>query len=191
MWEGLVRERGGISVGSVEEAASADLAAAAFVVVEYRDDELLPAVAKLEPAQALAFLLLRGDGAVGGECAAQALSALRGSDNDAYLLKEGRVGGTDPDRSIAVGPDHVAAILEAILTGAVEWEPDPDFGYQVAASVSGISGSDRFILIPRFLYARTERVYAHAARVPELKRERSQTLAAIDGLDPRIVEAVG
>jgi phosphoenolpyruvate carboxykinase (ATP) len=189
MWEELVRERGGVPVGSVDDAAVVDLKAMAFVVVECRDDDLLPAVAKLEPAQAVAFMLLGEGGSASGERAVQALDALQGG-RDAYLLKQGRVGGSDPDRSIEIRADHVVAILDGIAAASIDWERDPDFGYEVAAMVPGIDGSDRFILIPRFLYARTERVYAHAARVPELKRERAETLRAIDGLDPRIVEAV-
>jgi len=56
--------------------------------------------------------------------------------------------------------------------------------------VPGIEGSDRFLLIPRFLYARTERVYEYAAVVPELKRERVARLEALEGLDAAIIDAV-
>ena len=54
----------------------------------------------------------------------------------------------------------------------------------------GIEGRDRFLLIPRFLYARTERVYEYAALVPELKRDRAARLEALQGLDAAIVDAV-
>ena len=78
----------------------------------------------------------------------------------------------------------------AIATGTIEWEDDPDFGYRAAAGAPGIEGRDRFLLIPRFLYARTERVYEYAALVPRLRRERAERLAALDGLDRAIIEAV-
>ena len=84
------------------------------------------------------------------------LARLQASQVEPYLFKSGRVGGTDPEASLEVKEEHMAAILNAVLAGAVEWERDPDFGYRVAAEVPGIEGSDRFLLIPRFLYARTE-----------------------------------
>jgi phosphoenolpyruvate carboxykinase (ATP) len=101
------------------------------------------------------------------------------------------VGGGDPERSIEIGEHHATAILDAIGAGTIEWELDPDFGYRVAAAVPGIEGRDRFLLIPRFLYARTERVYEYAALVPELKRERAAKLSALAGLDPVMIDAIG
>jgi phosphoenolpyruvate carboxykinase (ATP) len=85
---------------------------------------------------------------------------------------------------------HGAAILDAIAAATIEWEDDPDFGYRVAAAVPGIEGRERFVLIPRFLYARTDRVYEYAALVPEIKRRREDRLGALEGLDPAIVESV-
>jgi ATP-dependent phosphoenolpyruvate carboxykinase len=150
-----VRERGGVAVASLREAASADLKGAAFVGVMCRDEELLPAVARLSPT-------------------------LRPDEPRAYLLKEGRVGGTDPETSLEIRPEHMQAILAGIETDSIEWETDPDFGFEVAAEVPGIEGRDRFILIPRFLYARTERVYQYAARVPELREK----LRGLTGAEP-------
>jgi hypothetical protein len=56
--------------------------------------------------------------------------------------------------------------------------------------VPEIDGPDRFVLIPRFLYARTGRAYEYAALVPELKREWVARLEALEGLDGAIVDAV-
>jgi GH43 family beta-xylosidase len=56
--------------------------------------------------------------------------------------------------------------------------------------VPGINGRDRFLLIPRFLYARTGRVYEYAALVPELKRVWVARLEALEGLEAAIVDAV-
>jgi phosphoenolpyruvate carboxykinase (ATP) len=192
MWDELVRDRGGTPVASLAEAGAAKLVGARFVAVLRRDDGVLPAVAALEPAQAVAHLTLADTGPVVTRAADanRFLERLQASHVDPYLLKAGRVGGTDPEGSVEIEQEHAAAILNAVLAGTVEWELDPDFGYRVAAEVPGIDGSDRFLLIPRFLYARTERIYEYAALVPELKRERVARLSALEGVDPAIIDAV-
>jgi ATP-dependent phosphoenolpyruvate carboxykinase len=207
MWEELVRGRGGLPLRSVDDAARADLGSGRFVAVLAHDEGILPAVAALSSAQAVAFLILLGAGPDGGVAAAanRLLESLEVGGPDAYLLKSGRVGGDDPALSIEVQEQHAAAIVDAIVAfptrpcpqarhrrpaSAIEWEEDPDFGYRVAAEVPGMEGRDRFLLVPRFLYARTERVYEYAAMVPSLKRERAARLSALGGLDPRIVDAV-
>jgi hypothetical protein len=134
MWDELVRDRGGTPVASLAEAGAARLAGARFVAVLGRDDGVLPAVAALEPAQAVAHLTLGDTGPV----------ITRAADANRFL--------------------------ERLLPG--------------------IEGRDRFLLIPRFLYARTERAYDYAALVPELKRERVARLEALDGLDAAIIAAV-
>jgi len=192
MWDELVRDRGGMPVASLAEADAAKLAGARFVAVLVRGDGVLPAVAALEPAQAVAHLTLgdRGPVVTRAANANRFLERLQASRVAPYLLKAGRVGGTDPEGSLEVREEHAATILNAVLAGTVQWERDPDFGYRVAAEVPGIEGRDRFLLIPRFLYARTERVYDYAALVPELKREWVARLEALDGLDASIVDAV-
>ncbi len=192
MWEEPVRERGGVPLTSLAEAEAAGLADARFVAVIVHDDGILPALAGLDPAQAAACLALAGEGAAGDRVggANRFLERLRAATADAYLLKRGRVGGQDPERSIEIAGAHVTPILDGIVSDGIEWEQDPDFGYRVAAAVPGIDGRDRFLLIPRFLYARTERVYEYAALVPQLKRRRAEALVALPGLEPEIVEAV-
>jgi phosphoenolpyruvate carboxykinase (ATP) len=192
MWEELIRDRGGTPISSLAEAGEAQLAGARFVALLSRDEGVLPAVAALEPAQAVAHLTVGGWATVVARAAHanRFLERLRASHVDSYLLKVGRVGGTDPANSLEVKDEHVAAILNGVLADTVEWERDPDFGYRVAAEVPGIDGRDRFLLIPRFLYARTGRVYEYAALVPELKRKWVARLEALEGLDGAIVDAV-
>ncbi len=192
MWDELVRDRGGTPVASLAEAAAAKLAGARFVAVLLRDDDVLPAVAALQPAQAVAHLTLGDTGPVVTRAAEanRFLERLQASRVDPYLLKAGRVGGSDPNGSIELREKHAAAILNAVLAGTIEWEQDPDFGYRVATEVPGVEGRDRFLLVPRFLYARTERVYEYAALVPELKGERVARLSALEGIDAAIVDAV-
>ena len=184
-----MRARGGAAVGSLPEIADADLAAASLVGVTIHEEEILPAAARLEPAQAVAFLALAAD-RPDPSAANRALAALRGTDAAIYLLKRGRVGGADPERSLVVTEEHADAILAAIGAAAIDWEVDPDFRYGVAAEVPGIEGRERFVLIPRFLYARTDRVYEYAALVPRIKRSRADRLGALGGLDPEILNAV-
>ncbi len=192
MWDELVRDRGGTPVASLAEAASAKLAGARFVAVLLHDDDVLPAVAALQPAQAVAHLTLGDSGPVVTRAAEanRFLERLQASRVDPYLLKTGRVGGSHPNGSIELREGHAAAILNAVLGGTIEWEQDPDFGYRVATEVPGIEGRDRFLLVPRFLYARTERVYEYAAVVPQRKAERVARLSALEGIDAAIVDAV-
>jgi hypothetical protein len=89
-----------------------------------------------------------------------------------YLLKAGRVGGPEGSPgSLAIEVALVAAVLDAAAAGTVEWEIDPDFGYEVAASVPGIEPPEDGLLVPRFLYTRADRVYEHAAIVPSVRDE--------------------
>lgn len=191
-WATLVRERSGRPLASLADAATADLESPGFVAVLCWDDEILPAVARLAPAQAVAFLVLidfQGD-ADRAAVANRFLDRLQASGLAAYLLKSGRVGGIDPHSSSEVREGHVTAILDGIVTDRLTWEQDPDFGYGVATEAPGIEGRDQFVLVPRFLYARTERVYEYAARVPELKRARAERLSALGDLDAAIIDAV-
>jgi hypothetical protein len=72
---------------------------------------------------------------------------------------------------MAIEERLVASVLDAALAGGVEWEVDPDFGYEVAASVPGIEPPDDGLLLPRLLYTRADRVYEHAAIVPRVRAE--------------------
>jgi len=192
MWDELVRDRGGTAINSLAEADAAQLAGTRFVALPSVDQAVLPAVAALEPAQAAAHLTLGDTGPLVTRApyANRFLERLQASQSQPYLLRTGRVGGADPQASVEIGQEHATAILNAIFSGAIEWERDPDFGYRVAVEVPGIDGRDRFLLIPRFLYARTGRVYDYAALVPELKRDWVTRLEALEGLNPAIVDAV-
>lgn len=188
--------------------AGADLAGAAFAAVRCRDAGLLPAVARLAPAQAIALLITRADATgqvdgaavkhsdataeVDGAAANDAFARLSGAGTELYALKHGWVGGPEgSEGAVAVSAELVASVLDAAADGAVEWERDPDFGYEVAASVPGLEPPVADALRPRLLYAYNGRVYEHAALVPRIKRERAERLDRIEGLDPRIAAALG
>ena len=106
-----------------------------------------------------------------------------------YLLNTGRVGGPDTDdRSKKVTIPYSSALVKAIAEGTIEWEQDPDFGYEVATSVPDVD--DVEILQPRLLYARQKRGDEYAAIVERLKGERRAYLQKFPGLRDEIVRAV-
>jgi phosphoenolpyruvate carboxykinase (ATP) len=191
---GLVRERGGAPLADPARAAALAPAGLAFVAVLARDEETLPPVARVGPRQAAGWLLLAGGGgpgADGGAAAARALAdALEASGLPAYLLTAGRVGGgAEEPRSREIAPALVARVIDAAIAGEVDWEADPDFGYELPMDLPGLGRDERRVLVPRFLYARTDRVYDYAAMVPRLRRERAARLDAIAGLGPVIGDA--
>lgn len=102
-------------------------------------------------------------------------------ESGAYLLKAGRVGGAEGEPgSMAITERFVARVLDAALAGEVEWEQDPDFPYEVAASVPGVEPPEDGLLMPRFLYRRADRVYEHAAIVPRLRDDVRRLVAPAD-----------
>jgi ATP-dependent phosphoenolpyruvate carboxykinase len=93
-------------------------------------------------------------------------------DPKAYLLTAGRVGGPeDESRSREIPVALVRRVLEAAVTGLVEWEIDPDFGFETPGGFPGLDSDELLTLVPRFLYARTDRVYEYAAMVPDRRDE--------------------
>jgi phosphoenolpyruvate carboxykinase (ATP) len=200
--------------GVIESAAEREIAGADFLLVLNKNDNVIPAVAKLEGPQAAAFFMLgetKGTAAGGADEAGKALRVpgtnpffpmphdLQGNrflelleehPLEVYLLNTGRVGGGDEDeRSKKVRIKHSSAIVKGIADGTIEWERDRDFGYFVATSVPGID--DEEVLQPRKLYERTGRVDEYDARVERLKRERAEFLAGFPSLSDEIVSAVG
>ena len=117
------------------------------------------------------------------------LELMDSSDFQVYLLNTGRVGGKDEDeRSKKVSIPYSSAIVKAISEGTIEWEQDPDFGYEVAVSLPDLD--DPEILQPRKLYERQGRSDEYRALVAQLKADRREYLAKFPGLRPEIVSAV-
>jgi phosphoenolpyruvate carboxykinase (ATP) len=184
-----------------------------FLLILNRNQGIVPAVSKLNREQAAAYFMLgetQGTSAGGAaeegkslrvpgtnpffcyrhELQANRLYELMGTtDLDVYLLNTGRVGGANGEGlSRKVTPRQTGAILEGIVAGTIQWEVDPDFGYQVATAVPGIN--DQGILQPRKLYAEQGRSAEHEARVEQLKAERREHLAKYELLLPEIAAAV-
>jgi phosphoenolpyruvate carboxykinase (ATP) len=79
--------------------------------------------------------------------------------------------------------------VQGIVEGTIEWTEDPDFGYEVAASVPGVE--DIEILQPRLLYAAQGRSDDYDAMVARLKRERKEFLGSFPGLDDSLAKSLG
>ncbi len=202
---------------SVIEAADANaIDAADFLLVLNKNENVIPAVAKLEGPQAAAFFMLgetTGTAAGGKDEEGKFLRVpgtnpffpmhhdhqgnrflelLESNPIDVYVMNTGRVGGKeDVEGSKKVRIPHSSAIVEGIAEGTIEWEVDPDFGYKVARHVPGIDASDLDLLQPRRLYEATGRADEYAERVVKLKAERVEFLAQFPSLSREIVESVG
>jgi phosphoenolpyruvate carboxykinase (ATP) len=180
-----------------------------------RNDNIIPGVARLSSAQAAAYFMLgetMGTSAGGKDEMGKALRVpgtnpfypklhaeqgnrfldiLSGHPMDVFLLNTGWVGGPEghPD-SKKVKIPHSSAIVKAIAENTIEWTRDPDFGYEVAGHVPGISSDDMDILQPRHLYERAGRMGEYRAIVRRLKQERVEALSNYPTLRPEIVDAV-
>jgi phosphoenolpyruvate carboxykinase (ATP) len=198
---------------SVIEAGSADdIDEANFLLILNKNENIVPAVAKLEGPQAAAFFMLgetTGTSAGGADEAGKFLRVpgtnpffpmphdLQGNrflellaehPLEVFVLNTGRVGGPeDDDRSRKVRIKHSSAIVKGIAEGTIEWERDPDFGYLVASSVPGFD--DPLLLQPRKLYEEQRRAEEYAELVLRFKAERAEFLGEFPSLSEEIVAA--
>src|SRR6476619_90491 len=199
--------------GVIDAAADREIEDAHFLLILNRNENVIPAVAKLEGPQAAAYFMLgetKGTAAGGAEEAGvflrvpgtnpffpmphdlqgnRFLELLEEHPLEVYLMNTGRVGGPEEDeRSKTVRIRHSSAIVKGIAEGAIEWEREPDFGYLVASSVPGIDDVEG--LQPRKLYERTVRADEYRAMVQRLKAERAEFLDDFPSLSDEIVAAV-
>jgi phosphoenolpyruvate carboxykinase (ATP) len=199
--------------GVIDAAADREIEDAHFLLILNRNENVIPAVAKLEGPQAAAYFMLgetKGTAAGGADEAGKSLRVpgtnpffpmlhdlqgnrflelLEDHPLEVYLLNTGRVGGPEDDeRSKKVRIKHSSAIVKGIAEGTIEWERDPDFGYFVAAAVRGIE--DVEVLQPQKLYERTGRADEYRATVQRLKAERAEFLDDFPSLSDEIVAAV-
>jgi phosphoenolpyruvate carboxykinase (ATP) len=193
--------------------APANVDAADFILLLNRNNSIIPAVARLDRDQAAAYFMLgetQGTSA-GGRAEAGKFLRIPGTnpffayrhewqanrlreildtcDLAVYVLNTGGVGGGGDDhQSKDITPDMSAAIVAAIAAGAVEWETDPDFGYEVATAVPGVD--DPQILRPRLLYETQGRSGEYAQLVEELHADRRAHMAKYPDLRPEIADVV-
>jgi phosphoenolpyruvate carboxykinase (ATP) len=185
-----------------------------FLLILNWNENIIPAVARLDRTQAAAYFMLgETTGTSAGGKAEEGkflrvpgtnpffpmrheqqgnrfLELLDAHPMEVFLMNTGRVGGREgDDRSKKVKIPHSSAIVKAIAEGTVEWDLDPDFGYEVAASVPGID--DPELLQPTRLYERQGRSAEYAEFVERFKTERVEFLERFPGLEPEILKAVG
>ena len=203
------------SFSAIEAADASSIERADFLLILNRNENVIPAVAKLHGPQAAAFFMLgetTGTAAGGKDEEGvflrvpgtnpffplhhdhqgnRFLELLERNPIDVYLMNTGRVGGSEAEPgSKKVLIPHSSAIVKAIAEGTIEWTADSDFGYKVAAHVPGIEQSDIDILQPRLLYEATGRGDEYRERVARLKRERADFLAEYPSLSAEIVDTV-
>jgi phosphoenolpyruvate carboxykinase (ATP) len=108
-----------------------------------------------------------------------------------FMMNTGWVGGDDADekagRALKVKIRHSSAILQSLADGTIQWVPDADFGYEVAARIEGVPDE---ILQPRKLYEAQDRLAEYEEWVKRLRAERRAYLEGFAGIDPAIVQAV-
>src|SRR5947199_3249395 len=197
----------------IEHASADEIDQAHFLLILNKNQNIVPAVAKLEGPQAAAFFMLgetTGTSAGGADEAGKFLRVpgtnpffpmphdLQGNrflellaDHplEVYVLNTGRVGGPEDDeRSRKVRIKHSSAIVKGIAEGTIEWERDPNFGYLVASSVPGFD--DPLLLRPRRLYEEQGRRDDYSALVERFKAERAEFLGKFPSLSEEIVAAV-
>lgn len=186
---------------------------AEFLLILNRNENIVPGVARLDREQAAAYFMLgetTGTSAGGkdeegkflrvpgtnpffprdmADMGNRILELLDDHDLEVFVLNTGRVGGVDGDeRSKKVKIPHSSAIVQGIVQETIEWETDPDFGYEVATSVPGID--DIEILQPRRLYERQGRLDEYNAMVERMKAERREFLLSFRGLDEAIAKSI-
>jgi phosphoenolpyruvate carboxykinase (ATP) len=207
--------RATFSFSTIDAADARELQSADFLLILNRNENIIPAVAKLNAEQAAAYFMLgetQGTSAGGAEEAGKFLRVpgtnpfwpddhdhqgnrfLELMDEhqlDVYLMNTGRVGGPDEvEGSEKVRIKHSSAIVKGIAEGTIEWTEDPDFGYQVATNVPGIEESDSAVLRPKDLYESQGRQDDYKKIVDTLKAERVEYLQKYPALSDQIVDAV-
>ncbi|HLE95285.1 MAG TPA: phosphoenolpyruvate carboxykinase (ATP) [Acidimicrobiia bacterium] len=182
---------------------------ARYLLILNRSEHVVPGVSRLRREQIAAFFMLgetKGTSAGGTAEAGKSLrvpgtnpfffndDSWQGNrlleilattpELEAFVLNTGRVGG-EGDGSKKVSIAASSAMVQGIVEGTIEWEIDPDFGYEVAVSVPGVDDPD--LLRPRLLYESRGRGQEYRSIVDRLKAERVAYLTGYRGLDPEIL----
>jgi phosphoenolpyruvate carboxykinase (ATP) len=184
-----------------------------FLLILNRNENIIPAVAKLEGPLAAAYFMLgetKGTSAGGAAEAGKSLRVpgtnpffpmlhayqgnrmlelMKDSPMEVYLMNTGRIGGDDKDeRSKKVRIQQSSAVVKGIAEGTIKWEKDPDFGYLVATEIPGVDDHD--YLQPKKMYERQGRMDEYNALVQKYNTDRRDYLRKWKGLDSEIVEAI-
>jgi phosphoenolpyruvate carboxykinase (ATP) len=185
-----------------------------YLLILNRNENIIPAVARLTQAQAAAYFMLgETTGTSAGGAAEEGkflrvpgtnpffplphglqgnrfLDLLDTHPVEVYLMNTGSVGGKEGSEGAKkVKIPHSSAVVKAVAEQTIKWTGDDDFGYEVADEVPGID--DPELLQPRRLYEREGRLDQYEGTVRRLKAERAETLAKYPHLTGEIAAAVG
>jgi phosphoenolpyruvate carboxykinase (ATP) len=185
-----------------------DLDKANKIVFITRRNDVVPACARLTAEQAAAYFMLgesietsAGDPTKAGQAKREVgtnpfivgpeaqegnrlLEILRKNpDMQAYILNTGSIGAKDGSPGEKVTIKVSTEIMKQIAKEGIEWERDPDWGYETPKSVPGL---DLAKYDPRTYY--TPEKYREL--VDNLRVERRAWLAQFEGLDSAIPKAI-
>jgi len=185
-----------------------------YLLILNRNENIIPAVAKLNLEQAAAFFMLgETTGTAAGGAAEEGkflrvpgtnpffplphglqgnrlLELLATHPIETYLLNTGRVGGKDgDDRSKKLRIPDTSACVKGIAEQSIVFDEDPDFRYQVATSLPELDDAEK--LQPRRLYEGQGRGDEYRGIVERLKNERVAHLQQFTQLSEDIIKAVG
>jgi phosphoenolpyruvate carboxykinase (ATP) len=190
-----------------------ELTKADFLLILNRNENIIPAVAKLEGPLAAAYFMLgetKGTSAGGAAEAGKSLRVpgtnpffpllhayqgnrmlelMKDSPMEVYLMNTGAIGGDGKQEgSKKVKIQHSSAVVKAIAEGTIKWERDPDFGYLVASEVPGLEDTD--YLQPKRMYERQGRLDEYNQLVAKYNNDRREYLRKWKGLSEEIVNAI-
>ncbi len=185
-----------------------DLEKANKIVFITRRNDVVPVCARLTDEQAAAYFMLgesietsAGDPTKAGQAKREVgtnpfivgpeadegnrlLAILRAHpDMQAYILNTGSIGASDGSPGEKVSIQVSTEIMKQIAKEGIEWEKDPDWGYEIPRKVPGL---DLAKYDPRTCYAPEK----YRELVDRLRAERRAWLAQFPGLDPAIPCAV-
>jgi phosphoenolpyruvate carboxykinase (ATP) len=185
-----------------------DLEKANKIVFITRRNDVVPVCARLTDEQAAAYFMLgesietsAGDPTKAGQAKREVgtnpfivgpeaeegnrlLAILRANpDMQAYILNTGSIGANDGSPGEKISIRVSTEIMKQIAKEGIEWETDPDWGYEIPGAVPGV---DLARYDPRTYYAPEK----YRELVDRLRAERRAWLAQFPGLDPAIPRAV-
>jgi phosphoenolpyruvate carboxykinase (ATP) len=185
-----------------------------YLLILNRNENIIPAVAKLDQEQAAAYFMLgETTGTSAGGAAEEGkflrvpgtnpffplphglqgnrlLELLATHPIQTYLLNTGRIGGSDyDDRSKKLRIPDTSACVKGIAEGTIVFDEDPDFRYHVATSIPGLEDDEK--LRPRRLYEAQGRADEYNGIVERLKADRVAHLQQFTQLSEDIIKAVG
>jgi phosphoenolpyruvate carboxykinase (ATP) len=185
-----------------------DLEKANKIVFITRRNDVVPVCARLTAEQAAAYFMLgesietsAGDPTRAGQAKREVgtnpfivgpeaeegnrlLAILRANpDMQAYILNTGSIGASDGFPGAKISIKTSTEIMKQIAKEGIEWERDPDWGYETPKNVPGI---DLAKCSPRTYYAPEK----YRELVDKLRAERRAWLAQFPELDPAIPRAI-